>query len=158
MTFAGLASTETGAVKNYDPLLSDPINNDFTVPSNSPAVDAGGHLTTVAAGDTSSGTSLILTNAEFFQDGWAGVDADWICVGATVAAADCFQITSINYGTNTLTVADFTRADGEYVWLYKDSDGTIVLRGSAPDIGAEEYNPTPTSNALGVTMSGCYPN
>jgi len=48
------------------------------------------------------------------------------------------QISAVNYSTNTLTVADFTRAEGEYVWLYKKSDGTVVLKGSAPDAGAYE--------------------
>lgn len=139
-----------------DPLFTDAVypdidsaqstaDTDFTLTSSSPAINGGTYLTTVHADDTSSGTSLIVEDALYFQDGtWgsslAGHTADWICVGATVVAAECFQIGAINYDTNTITVADFTRADGEYVWLYKKSDGVQVLYGSAPDYGAHEYS------------------
>jgi len=126
--------------------LSDPTSTtlpDLRLQSGSGAIDAGTYLTTVHAGDTSSGTSLIVTDALYFQDGTWGsslsaIAADYICVGATVGAADCMQISAVNYATNTITVADFTRVDGEYVWLYKDSSGNIVLVGSAPDQGAYE--------------------
>lgn len=33
-----------------------------------------------------------------------------------------------------------TWADDAPIWLYKKSDGTRVLYGSAPDYGAYEYN------------------
>lgn len=117
---------------------------DLTLQATSTAIDGGTYLTTVHADDTSSGTSLIVTDASYFQDGTWGSDlatlnADWICVGATVGAAECFQVSAINYATNTITVADFTREDGDYVWLYKKSDGTQVLYGTAPDYGAHEY-------------------
>ncbi|MBV6343634.1 hypothetical protein HWQ67_18870 [Candidatus Magnetobacterium casensis] len=70
----------------------------------------------------------------------SGIQGDYIMVGATVGAADTVQITDINYTTNTLTVDPaFTRADGEYIWLYKKSDGDVVLSGAAPDYGAHEY-------------------
>jgi len=49
------------------------------------------------------------------------------------------QIASINYPTDTVTLAfSLSRNDGDPVWLYRDSDGTLVLQGSAPDIGAVE--------------------
>lgn len=116
---------------------------DLSLQADSPAVDTGSYLTNVATEDTGSGTSLIVDDARYFQDGtWgsdlASLDADYICVGATVFDADCMQISAVDYDTNTIIVADFARADGEYVWLYKKSDGTIVLAGSAPDMGAFE--------------------
>ncbi len=136
MTFRGAASGETGAIKNQNPLLTDPNNNDFSLKTGSPAVDKGGPLTHVAAADTGSGTSLIVDAAEFFQPGWGGADADWIAVGSVSNVA---HISSIDYNSNTITLATpITRADGDPVYLYKDSDGTQVLRGSAPDIGAVE--------------------
>jgi hypothetical protein len=50
---------------------------DSTLPNlnlqpNSPAINAGGALTTVAAADSGSGTSLIVDNASYFQDGTWG--------------------------------------------------------------------------------------
>ena len=132
----------------------------------STAIDGGTYLTTVHADDTSFGTSLVITDASYFQDGTWGSDlatlnADWICVGATIGAAECFQISAVNYATNTITVADFTREDGDYVWLYKKSDGTQVLYGTAPDYGAHEYvlgnsNSTMTGVYNAKGMAGAY--
>jgi len=123
--------------KNLNPTFTNyPYGS--ALASNSPVIGLGGALTTVHADDIDTGTSLIVADARWFQPGWAGVDADYICVGATVAAAECMQLSDINYGTNTITVADFTRAEGESVWLYKDSDGTRVLYGTAPEVGAYE--------------------
>ena len=71
-----------------------------------------------------------------FQDGWAGVQADWMAVGEVTNAA---QIASLDYGSNTITLASaLTRTAGGSVWLYRDSDGTEVLVGAGPDIGAHE--------------------
>lgn len=135
LTFSGQASNEIGAVKNKAPLMTDPDNNDFTLTSTSPAIDAGGSLTTVAAADGGSGTTLILTTTEFFQDGWAGVDADCIAVGS-VSNTAC--IASIDNATRITLDAPISRTGGDDVWLYSDSDRTVVLKGAAPDIGAEE--------------------
>ena len=150
MSFSGAASNETGAVKNQNPLLVNPANNDFSLQEDSPAIDSGGPLTNVASGDSGSGTSLIVDDANFFQDGWAGADPDWIAVGTT---SNVVQILSINYGTGTITLASsISRNDNDPIYLYKDSDGTRVLYGSFPDIGASEYNngapgaPAPVNN------------
>ena len=145
-----------------DPDITTPLSTtkpDLTLQASSTAIDGGINLTTVHVDDIGSGTSLIATDASYFQDGTLGSDlarsalhADWICVGATIGAATCLQISAINYETNTITVADFTRADGDYVWLYKKSDGVQILYGTAPDQGAHEY-------VLGnnnSTMSGYY--
>ena len=137
MTFTSPATTETGAVKNQDPLLVDPARNDFSLDQNSPARDTGGPLTAVANSDSGAGTSLMVEKAEFFQPGWGGAKADWIAVGNVNNVA---QIVSIDYDANTITLASpLARSDGDPVYLYKDSDGTQVLNGPAPDIGAIEY-------------------
>ncbi len=133
-----------------DPLFVDasttPLadKTDSTIPnlelqSSSPAIDKGGELTTVAIADTGTGTSLIVTDASYFQDGtWAPagtVQADWIAVGTV---DNTVQISSIS--GNTITLANtISRSDGAFVWLYKKSDGEQVLYGSAPDAGANEY-------------------
>jgi hypothetical protein len=120
---------------------------DSTLPNlnlqaSSPVIDQGGALTTVAAADTGSGTSLIVSDARYFQDGTYApsgtVHADWIAVGT---ASNFVQISSINYSTNTITLAQsISRNDNDPVWLYKKSDGIQVLYGSAPDAGAYEFS------------------
>lgn len=123
-------------LKNKDPLfLNYPVSH--SIPSNSPAVDAGGALTTVAPGDSGSGTILVVSDSRFFQPGWAGTQADWIAVGTV---SNTVMIQSIDYANNTITLANgVSRSDGQSVWLYKKSDGLQVLEGIAPDIGAYEY-------------------
>ena len=119
---------------NLDPMFLDPTA-DLHLQTGSPAVGAGGPLTTVASSDSGSGTALIVGDAGFFQDGYGidGVQADWIRVGDTTTA----EVASIDYVTNTLTLASsITRAPGDPVYLYKDSNGSVVLAGASPEIGA----------------------
>ena len=129
-------TTEPGVILNRDPLFVNSTNN-FALQSGSPAIVAGAALTNVAANDTGSGTSLVVNDAGMFQDGYTGViNADWIRIGS----ANAVQISSINYSTNTITLANSVgRSPGDPVYLYKDSNGTIVLFGAAPDIGAFPY-------------------
>lgn len=111
---------------------------DLNLSSGSPAINYGGALTTASSGCNSS--TLVLADATYFQDGSYGppgkVDADWLAVG-TVSNAQ--QISSIS--GNTVTMAgSVSCTNGASVWLYKDSDGTQVLYGTAPDAGAYEYD------------------
>ena len=127
-----------------NPDLSDPFSSilpDLSFGSSSGAVDSGTSLTNVAPSDSGSGTQLVVDDSTFFQDGsWAppGLsDPDWIAVGNV---SNIVQISSINYTTNTITLANsITRNANDQVWLYKNSSGTRVLYGSAPDAGAYEY-------------------
>jgi hypothetical protein len=136
MSFSKGASKETGAVKNENPLLNNPDDNDFSLGEFSPAINKGGALTHVAASDSGSGNILIVEKSEFFQPGWGGANPDMIAVGNVNNAV---LITSIDYDTNTITLENsISRSGGDPVFLYKDSDGTRVLYGSAPDIGAVE--------------------
>jgi hypothetical protein len=136
MTFSGLATNEVGAVKNKNPRLKNPGHKDFSLKSGSPAIDHGGPLTHVASDDSGSGTSLIVDAAEFFQPGWGGALPDTIAIGSVSNVA---TISSINYTTNKITLAtSISRSVGDPVYLYKDSDGTRVLYGPRPDIGAVE--------------------
>lgn len=152
----------TGDSPTNDPLFVNPDVTDATslvlpnlaLQGSSTAINGGTYLTTVHADDTSSGTSLILSDNTYFQAGSSAstipvgsklstVAGDWILVGATVAAAQSTQITDVvaystTKGTVTISPA-ITRNDGDYVWLYKKSDGTQVLYDTAPDYGAYEY-------------------
>jgi hypothetical protein len=119
---------------------------DFNLQSQSPAIDGGNYLTQ-ANGSASNSTTLIVDDAKYFQPGWgngagggASVQADCIAIGKVSNTA---QISSINYDTKTITLASpMTWSTGAPVWLYKNSSGQVVLRGSAPDCGAHEYVPT----------------
>jgi len=129
----------------FDPY--DATQPNLNLQSTSPAIDQGGALTTVAAADPGSGTSLVLADSLYFQDGSYAppgtVQADWIAVGTV---GNIVQISSINHSTNTITLANsISRKSGDPVWLYKKSDGVRVLYGSAPDAGANEYSGTVSS-------------
>jgi hypothetical protein len=131
--------------KNADPKFVNYVSagnasNDYHLQAGSPAIAAGTYLTTVASGDSGSGTSLVVNDASYFQDGYgltnaySTVSGDCIAV-TTVSTHVC--VTAINYSTNTLTLAgSITRSPGDSVWLYSKSDGVQVLIGSAPNIGA----------------------
>jgi hypothetical protein len=135
-SYTSSTTSAPGMVLNQDPLFNNVSAGDFTLQNASPALNAGTHLTTVASTDSGSGTSLIVNDAGFFQDGYgiSGVNADCISV-TTVSNHVC--ITAVNYQTNTLTLASsITRSKGDPVWLYSDSTGRQVLAGNAPNIGA----------------------
>ncbi len=107
---------------------------DFSLQAGSPAIDAGGFLTnTTNAGNNS--TTLQVGDSRLFTDGFgiAG-EGDTIQIGSETPVL----ITSINYATNTLTLAEAR------TW----SNGANVgfpYSGSAPDIGAFEF----TANLIG---------
>jgi hypothetical protein len=117
---------------------------DLDLRAGSPALNAGTHLT-VAVGAGVSTTTLIVDDAGYFQDGTWGsslsdIQPDCIAVG-TVSNTVCISsVTPINYATHTITLASaMSWSDGASVWLYKKSDGAVVLYGAAPDLGANEY-------------------
>ncbi len=121
------------------------VSPDLTLKSGSSAINGGTYLTTATEPET-SGTTLVVADASYFQDGTWGSDlakgsagnfyADWIAIGTV---DNVVQIQSIDYSTNTITLeTPMTWADNAPIWLYKKSDGTQVLYGSAPDIGAHE--------------------
>jgi len=133
--------SEPHHVLNQDPLFLGAT--DFHLRTGSPATGAGGPLTTVAATDSGGGTTLVTTDAHFFQPGWGGAVPDWIAVGST---GNTVRIASINYSTNTITLANaITRSPGQPIWLFKNSSGSAVLSGAGPDIGASAYFPADIS-------------
>jgi hypothetical protein len=150
-----IASEATYAtLKNQNPLFVN-YPTSAAIQSGSPARDAGVALTTVAVADSGSGTSLMLADVSYFQPGWgpsyAGVAPDQLRLGASTYAT----IASINYATNTITLAaGVSRSDGDPVYLYKKSDGVTVLAGTLPDVGAYEYGAgaSPPSAPTGVRI------
>jgi hypothetical protein len=159
----------TGNILGYQ--NHSPVNNpnfvnlsggDYHLQAGSPAIGAGTYLTTVAAGDPGSGTSLVVNDATYFQDGlgltnaYSTVSPDCIAIGT---ASNFVCVTKVNYATNTLTLASsINRSAGEGVYLYSKSDGVKVLTGSAPDIGALPYtgssanSPAPPSNLAAIVQ------
>ena len=121
--------------------------------SGSYTINQGRALTTVALADTGSGTYLIVSDARYFQDGTYAPpgtsQADWIAIGTV---SNIVQISSINYSTNMITLANsISRNDEDLVWLFRKSNGARVLYSSAPDAGAYEFleteqPPTPPKN------------
>ena len=136
-----------------DPKFVNYAGNDFHLTAASPAVGAGTYLTTVAAADSGSGTSLVVNDASYFQDGYqlSGAKPDQIRVGTSRVV----QITSVNYATNTLVLANsITRGLGDPVYLYSDSNGDVVLSGNFPDLGAFPLEPVQTVAApTGLTAT-----
>lgn len=153
----GTWTGDAGSILGYQ--NHSPVNNpnfvnllgsDFHVQAGSPAIGAGTFLTTVASGDAGSGTSLIVNDAAYFQDGYgltnaySAVSPDCIAVGT---ASNHVCVTAIDHSNNTLTLAgSISRSAGQGVYLYSKSDGTQVLTGAAPDMGAFPYIDSITSS------------
>jgi hypothetical protein len=124
---------------------------DLTLQSSSPAVNKGTYLTQ-ANGSGNNSTTLIVDDAMYFQDGSWGSDLargvtffpDWIAIGTV---KNIVQISSIDYATNTITLSSpITWTDRAPLWLYKKSDGAVILNGSGPDLGANEFFLPPVKN------------
>ena len=159
--------TTNGDPRFTEPDLSDPTSQnlfpsvhgyravpipDLRLQAASPAINGGTFLTQARGGGAGS-TTLTVADAGFFQDGTWGSDLargvtffpDWIAIGTT---ANVVQIRSIDYATNTITLATSASwSDGANIWLYKKSDGARVLAGAAPDFGANEFGAGPTAPA-----------
>lgn len=154
----------TDTTPTNNPLFVNYVANsptaNFSLQSGSPAIAAGTNLTTVAAGDSGSGTSLVVNDATFFEDGMGLTNANSTVSGDCIAVTTVGNhvcVTAVNYSTNTLTMASgFSRSSGDAVWLYSDSSGTVRLTGSAPDLGAFQFVQTifPGPYMQGVVKSG----
>jgi hypothetical protein len=125
----------------------------FSAPwkDSAPAIDAGAPLTQIATADPGSGATIHLDDANWFfrecsnYPTWMGVRCEQICIGADatdISTAHCgIQITAIDWTADTIVVSNPPpRNDGDFVWLYADSRGDVVIHGKAPDLGAFEYS------------------
>ena len=111
---------------------------DLTLQSVSPCIDAGAFLTKVTSA-SSSGTSFTVADPWFFQAGLAGIGGDRVQLRGQSGTA---RITSISGSTITVD-ASLTWTNGQGI--------ALPYSGSAPDIGAYEYQtggaqPTPPTN------------
>jgi hypothetical protein len=146
-TDAGTDTTATTDPKFIDPTMTDPTSEtlpNLALQSDSEAIGGGAPLTTANGAGASSDTLIVQSGgALYFQDGTLGsilasaggiFHADHIAIGTV---GNTVEIIGINYATDTITLASsMTWSDGASVWLYKKSDGTRVLYGTAPEQGA----------------------
>ncbi len=110
--------------------IGKPTQYDFSLKSNSPAIDKGGFLTT--ASTSGSGKQIQVKDARFFHDGFGVTQGDLIQFKGQTQTV---RITKVNYGTNTLTV------DTSLTWT-SGLEISLAYKGAAPDIGALEYGGT----------------
>ena len=123
---------------------------DFRLQQNSPAIDAGTHLT--SASNSGNGTTLVVKDAGYFIDGWGipGVEGDSIKIESEAPVG----IRSVDYSTNTITLASpRTWAEGARVFYFKNNR----FQGSAPDMGAHEYGNGSNPNALPIAPVPAFP-
>jgi hypothetical protein len=141
--------------------LDDPKSKtlpDFALQAGSCLIEQSNHLT--QANGNGSSTKLIVDDARYFQDGNFGhgslswpdsvdIQADWIAIGSK---DNIVQIASIDYDTNTITLVEAKAwNDEDPVWLYKKSDGEVVLSEvvlskAAPDVEPHETIIPPPQN------------
>jgi hypothetical protein len=129
----GGSAYDSSDIFNKDPLFVAPDTN-LQLQAGSPAIGAGSYVTTAVGAGTSS-TALTVADAGFFSWGYGipNVQPDWIRIGPSTTV----QIASINYSTNVITLATpVTWTSGEGIYLYKNSNGVVVLNSSNPNIGA----------------------
>lgn len=121
-----------------DPLFVNYAQDDVMVQPGSPAIDAGGALTTVTS-PSGSGTSFVVANPDWFHDGFG------LAVGHSISVGDDnnLQVTAVDYNTGTLTVSV------PITWVSGDAVG-YAYRGTGPDLGAYEYGDARLS---GVTLA-----
>jgi hypothetical protein len=128
-------------MNNQDPKFVN-ANTDLHLQVGSPAIGAGGPLTTaVGAGTTSTALTVVDAN-HFFAINSAtpnsnipNVQNDWIRIGSSTTV----QISSINYSTNVITLTNPVNwSNGDGVYLYEDSNGNVVLNGANPNIGFDQ--------------------
>lgn len=112
-----------------NPLFTNAGGRDFSLQAGSPAIDTGTTLTT-AVGSGSNSTSLTVSDAGFFHDGYGLIQGDTIQIGPNRVQAPVV-VTGVNYSTNTLTLGDGrTWGNGAAV--------SLAYNGTAPDRGAVE--------------------
>ena len=117
------------SIAGLDPDMVNPTiaagPDGFKLNPGSPAIDAGGPLTTtVGAG---SGTAVPVVDAKYFCDGLDLVDGDLIRIGSNAPV----RVTARNIDTNMLTIdASISWSSGDWV--------NLDYNGAGPDIGAFE--------------------
>ena len=125
-----------------NPMFAAASNHNFRLQEGSPAIDAGGFLTT-AAGQGTQSNQLVVADATCFSDGFGIKSGDLIQFeNQTVSVA----VTDINYTTNTLTLNS--------AMSWSTGDGVALKYfGTRPDIGAFEYGSATADDQAPTTPS-----
>ncbi len=134
-----------------DPLFADESTHNFHLQPNSPMIDAGTFLTkTISAG---SGKKIKVKDALYFSDGFGLIEGDLIQLESQTERA---RITKVDYDNNIITI------DRNLIW-HSGQGVSLPYNGSAPDIGAYEYqgttqlsanpNASPTSGQVPLTVN-----
>ena len=118
---AGPLPVDSTNLANVDPQFVSLASDNLALDAGSPLIGAGGPLT-LANGNGTDSTTLIVDDAYKFSDGWGIADPDIIKVGAGAFVT----ISSINYPTNTITLAEARS--------WSDNDPVIVK--GMEDVGA----------------------
>jgi hypothetical protein len=114
-----------------DPLMTNPAGGDFTLRAGSPAIDRGDFLTrTTAAG---SGTTIPVSSARYFSDGFGLVPGDLIQLEGQTQTA---RVLAVRLDSNAITV------DRSLSWT-SGVGVSYAFAGSKPDIGFSEVGLTP---------------
>lgn len=124
-----LATRQTQWNEDENAQYGDPkLNVGFTLQSDSPCINAGTWLTTITS-ENGSGTSFVVGNAIFFQDGFGLSTGDEIQLEGDSTSA---TVTEVDYDTDTITV------DESVSWTQGDGVA-FAFNGTEPDMGAYEY-------------------
>lgn len=131
--YLNFSTYKTGSKQDAHSLSSNPdFRNisawDFRLWQQSPAIDAGGNLTSVSSSN-GTGTSIVVADASYFSDGFGISDrsGDQIMIGS-----DVVTITKIDYDTNTISFSP------SISWV-KGEGVDYLFSGTAPDMGAYEH-------------------
>lgn len=125
-------------------------NFDFKLRPTSPGYQAGGHLTR-ANGSGSSSTSLIVDDATWFMDGYGSslTSGDTITVNATTVT-----ITTINYGTNTLTITPAASwSDNDPVYWGSNETPHIGIVDVLSSTVVSDFTISPTTGTAPLTVN-----
>lgn len=134
--------TEGNSLTN-DPLFTLAATNNFRLLADSPAISGGALTGTVGAGTNS--TSIVVSNATLFTDGWGIVSGDVISVGTNTG----LTVTDVDYSTHTITVG--TAID----WAAGDAVKLSILpdRGALPYLADWSISPLLTVDGTNYTVT-----
>jgi len=107
-----------------NPLFVNPVEGNFSLSDQSPDIDSGSSLTETTGAGT--GTTVPVSDARYFTDGFGLVVGDAVRVGTATAI-----VTNVDYIANTITV------DQKIRWNLGDGV-SYIYSGMEPDRGAKE--------------------
>jgi hypothetical protein len=114
----------------FDPMFIDEDSRNLRLQTGSQMIDAGAFLTKTTSED--SGNQIPVEDARYFMDGWGIIEGDEIQLEGQT---ETVRVTGVDYNNNILTVdTSLSWSNGQGV--------SLTYKGSSPDIGAYEYDPS----------------